>query len=537
MLALLKRISVPTRRYVLTVSNEGAVLAYIVSGSVMRHWVVTEVDDAARMLLRDILDERPRIPIIFLIDLLEQSYQIDQLAKLSPLDRSKAVKLKLNFLFPTFDIRAALRIPGKTDDRHENRYLFAALPHSRELEQWIDFLDNARNPVIGPVLLPVESSDMVATLASETTERNDTPGRWAMLITRHATGFRQIVVEKGALALTRLTPIGEGLTDPASVADLIRQEISSTLGYLTRLGYAADDGLDVFVIGSEALREKFEEHALPIHRLEVLTATEAAGHLGLANVDGGAEDENGEEIGELLHAGWAAGKRNPTLKLSQTSWVKRQREFVIRQTALAGLSASLALVFLYTVYGTVDWWRLRGDIISDTATRNKLTSRLNREAKARGSGGMELRKIVIPLDIYKRLSAETVDVMDAIGPIGRSLQAELRLRKIHWQIVEDKPLRRSRLRRNIRKRAAAQSYQITMTVDLNAIRNPEKAMAVTKSLVARLRKRFPKQQVDVVRQPLGIEATKSLSGASDEGISRDTGSGWFADLMISGPIK
>ncbi len=115
MLALLKRISVPTRRYVLTVSNEGAVLAYIVSGSVMRHWVVTEVDDAARMLLRDILDERPRVPIIFLIDLLEQSYQIDELAKVSPLDRSKAVRLKLDFLFPTFDIRAALRIPGNSN--------------------------------------------------------------------------------------------------------------------------------------------------------------------------------------------------------------------------------------------------------------------------------------------------------------------------------------------------------------------------------------------------------------------------------------
>jgi hypothetical protein len=76
-----------------------------------------------------------------------------------------------------------------------------------------------------------------------------------------------------------------------------------------------------------------------------------------------------------------------------------------------------------------------------------------------------------------------------------------------------------------------------LTVDLNGFREPEKAMATTKSLVTRLQKRFPKQTVEVIRQPLGIEPSKSLSGSSNEGITRGTGSGWFADLRISGPVK
>ena len=380
---------------------------------------------------------------------------------------------------------------------------------------------------------------MIRELSQKSDDSEDEPGRWSMAITRHASGFRQIVVDNGALALTRLTPIGDGPADATNVTNLIKQEISSTLSYLTRLGYSPDEGLDVLVIAPEQLRGQFEGHGLAVRRIEVMTMEEAGDHLSISNVsDGGEEGEAGGEIGELLHAAWVAGKRNPALKLTQASWVKRQRQYLLRQTMLTGLSAGLALIFLYTAYGAIDWWRLSGDVSTETATRNILKSRLDKEARARGTEGMELRKIVIPLDIYKRFSAEAVDVLDALRPISQSLESKLRLRNIRWQIKDVQALLKGRARgASRRKRKVIQFYDISLTVDLNGFREPEKAMATTKSLVTRLQKRFPKQTVEVIRQPLGIEPSKSLSGSSNEGITRGTGSGWFADLRISGPVK
>ena len=221
------------------------------------------------------------VPIILLSDQTEQQYRKDVLPKAGVMDRKKMLDRKLNMAFAQMPYRAALPIksaPRDLDTPAPN-VLFAGIPQTAEMTKVVQAVTESE-VILGDVaLVPVEAVQMINRLIKALHERTqiiDRP-RWTILLTQQKTGgLRQIVLQDGELALTRLTPIFvSNEQELGQVRDVIIKEFQATLTYLARFGYVTADGIDVIVITSELLGEGLQQANLPVTHLYTLSVSEA----------------------------------------------------------------------------------------------------------------------------------------------------------------------------------------------------------------------------------------------------------------------
>lgn len=238
--------------------------------------------DLVRNLAAALQKVGQNVPVSILSDQTEQQYRKDVLPKVGALDKRKMVERKLNMAFPQLPYRAAL--PLKTVAPRENditppNVLFAGLPQTPEISRVIQAVTESE-VVLGDIgLVPMESvpiANRLIKLLHERTQVIDRP-RWTILLTQQKTGgMRQVVLQDGELALTRLTPIFiSNDSELGQVRDLIIKEFQATLTYLARFGYVPADGIDVIAITSEIMGEGLQQAALPVTHLYTLSVAEA----------------------------------------------------------------------------------------------------------------------------------------------------------------------------------------------------------------------------------------------------------------------
>lgn len=537
---MLKRLLSPKPRYVLIIGNAGAVLSYVAGGRVLGKWTVTDFGDAAVERLTNAIEERRRVPVIVLIDMLEQSYRRTAIPPVGPAARRRVIKRRLNIDYPSDEIKAALPLGEKIGPRGDPVYLFVALPSSPELENWIAFLHSISNPIASLAMLPIESASLADALARAITrpdagkgKKGETveKGKWTLLISQQQTGgFRQIVVRRGRLAMTRLTPDSSERSETAGV---ITQELSSTLGYLTRLGYTESDGLDVIVIGPRSLRETLDRGQLPVRSVTVLTPTEAGALLELTNVVDPAGD-----FGELLYAAWAAGRRKPTVNLAATALGQRQVQVAAaRKWVVPALSMSAIMLAAYCGNTVADLWPLRQDVALANTILEQLQGRLNQMNLEIEQYPDQSKKITISLDVLTRLVAETVDPLPMLRAIGESLGPGHHLKRLVWK-TEDARVATARQGTYGVSQPDSESSPtvgIILTLDLGSVTDPERAIAEANALADRLQQRFAEQRVEVVRPPLDILPSQTFVGSSSEDAPLGSVGELSAEILIKGP--
>ncbi len=541
---MLKRLLSPNPRYVLIIGNAGAVLSYVAGGRVLGKWTVTDFGDAAVERLTNAIEERRRVPVIVLIDMLEQSYRRTAIPPVGPAARRRVIKRRLNIDYPSDEIKAALPLGEKIGPRGDPVYLFVALPSSPELENWIAFLHSISNPIASLAMLPIESASLADALARAITrpdagkglkgKKGETgeKGKWTLLISHQQTGgFRQIVVRRGRLAMTRLTP---DPSEGSETARIIAQELSSTLSYLTRLGYTESDGLDVIVIGPRSLRETLDRGQLPVRSVTVLTPTEAGALLELTNVVDPAGD-----FGELLYAAWAAGRRKPAVDLAATALGQRQVQVATaRKWMVPALSMSAILLAAYCANTVVDLWPLRQDVALADTILEQLQDRLNPMKLEIEQYPDQPKKIAISLDILTRLVAETVDPLPMLRAIGESLGPGQHLKSLVWKTEGARVATARQGTSGVSQPDSKSSPtlgSIILTLDLGSVTDPERAIAEANALADRLQQRFAEQRVEVVRPPLDILPSQTFVGSSSEDVPLGSVGELSAEILIKGP--
>ncbi len=542
---MLKRLLGPNPRYVLIIGNAGAVLSYVAGGRVLGKWTITDFGDAAVERLTNAIEERHRVPVIVLIDMLEQSYRRTAIPPVGPVARGRVIKRRLNIDYPSDEIKAALPLGERIGSRGDPVYLFVALPSSPELENWIAFLHSIRNPIASLAMLPIESASLADALARAITrpdagkglkgKKGETgeKGKWTLLISHQQTGgFRQIVVRRGRLAMTRLTP---DPSEGSETAGIIAQELSSTLSYLTRLGYTESDGLDVIVIGPRSLRETLDRGLLPVRSVTMLTPTEAGALIELTNVVDPAGD-----FGELLYSAWAAGRRKPTINLAATALGQRQVQVATaRKWVVPTLSMSAIMLAAYCANTVVDLWPLRQDVALANMILEQLQDRLNPMKLEIEQYPAQSEKITISLDVYTRLVAETVDPLPMLRAIGESLGPGHHLKRLIWK-TEDARVATARQGTSGVSQPDSESSPtlgIILTLDLGSVTDPERAIAEANALADRLQQRFAEQRVEVVRPPLDILPSQTFIGSSSEDVPLGSVGELSAEILIKGPAR
>lgn len=283
-------------KFVLIVGDEGGILSYVEDGKVVRRLYAPTSNYTDTRSFLECFESDKDAPIYLLVDVMDQSYVQQSLPPVSSFSVNNLIKRKMARDFAPEDLKGALLIGREKEGRKDWKYLFVTLTQSPQLNAWIDLVIDLPNPFEGIYMLPVEVAALMEQLRGartgkkgkknkkETTGLEEKEARWQLMVAHNKVGgFRQVVTCDGKLIFARLAqPIGD--TQPAVVAGSIEQEISVTLEYLKRLGYSDDQGLEMYVVVSEAIKSSLDTRNIHATKINLMTPHEVSQKLAFEQV-------------------------------------------------------------------------------------------------------------------------------------------------------------------------------------------------------------------------------------------------------------
>ena len=379
-------------------------------------------------------------PVIIMNDMVEQHYRKERVPKVSIMDKANVVKRKLNVAFPNYPLRAALPLKEKvarTDKAPPaNVYIFAASPNSEPFQKTMDSAKKSLVPIRGFCLLPIESADMVKTLAQKLSKRGKGGARWAVFLAQHRNGsLRQIVIKNGELALTRMTPISESDINVEQWASDVHQEFQATMSYMARFGFNTDDGLDVIIISNEETGAVLENNIDTECNLHVMTVREAGKKLGLSllQVDDG-------RYADALHAGWVAKKTKITLPMQakEVDAISKPRQVA----TFASLALLLGCAYLgyeaYNQYAHLS--ELQNDLSRKQAQHAQLDSQYQREVEKKESLGFDVRLVQSSIAVHEEIEARNIPALKLMDRVSTALGREMRVDQVSVERISERSL-------------------------------------------------------------------------------------------------
>lgn len=483
------------QRFVLLIGDEGAVLLRMAGATVRDRCFAPSPEPEDRTEMEAMLAEAPRLPLLLLVDVLEQSFVKDTIPPVGFIDEAGVLQRKLRTTFPDARIRGAKYLGrDRRSTRKDKEYLFVSVPETKLIAAWLEWARDVRNPVRAIALLPLESLSLATKLSESLHGRSDRPD-WVVLVTRHRTGgFRQIVVRKGELVFSRLTQSAPPDAGAADIAATIDREHKLTMGYLRRMSFNEDQGLDVIVVGQPAVGRELLRLGMPEHQLTVITPHDAAAMFKLRGI---ADPD--DSYGEILHGAWVGQRRRPILALMPDEIVHHR---VGGMTTQLGYLAT-AVVTAYMSYGLVDAYlegaRLREQLslLQEEATAK--TAELNQAIKVRGGYSVSAPEVTDTIELFESLQSEVPSPLPILALLASRVSGSVRADGYTWSIVTT--------------RAGTTDANLSIAYGiLDVGEDVERAMEVSDSVAAEIAGLLPGMEVEVTGPPLDILPTQSLVG-------------------------
>ncbi len=395
-------------------------------------------EDFKKSVAKILTKDCKRRPVLILNDMVEQHYRKEKVLKrgVNMFDKVTMLNRKLHVAFPNYPIRAALQLNEKIKKTEKQAaadiYIFAAVPKTEQFRSAMQAAQDSLVSIAGFCLLPVEASDMVKTLSAKHTKRGHKKSVWSVFIGQHRSGsLRQIVTKNGELALTRMSPISEGATDPRNWANDVFLEFNATMSYLARFGYEEKDGLDVNIIAApeagQILRDQIEEPC----NLNFMTVSEAAKALGVSV--GYQEDQ---KMADALHVAWVGRKSKFILpmKAEEIESVSKPRKTAMLATLALVLGAGFLGYQSFT--GASSLIEISGDIDTANTRKNQLDAQYQKELERKKELGFDVQLIQSSIGVFEELQRQQIPALDLSKKIGQALGKDLRLDKIDIKRAE-----------------------------------------------------------------------------------------------------
>lgn len=538
-------------RRVLLMGEEGVVL-YSPSGKGVERelslsWEVPNFDE---QLVAALKGKNQGKALLIVFDGADQTYRKEEnIPKLSPIDRPRFVKRKLEYAFPSYPIRASYEIKppnakggffAAAQQPAQNRsYLFVALPELEQVDHITQVIYEASTPIAGFGLLPLESTGLVAELSEKLFATQGKKSRWAMIIGQHETGgLRQVVIKDGNLALTRLTPTSDSGTSGTGWVEEVTREFRATLTYISRFGYTEADGLDVVIIAGDIEKAFFDSRAMPVTNFQCLNINEALQVIGAKSP--GIEKGN---FADALDAAWTAKKGS--LKLS----VKVPGVSRIKGPRLAARAASAVLVLgvvglLGLSAADVKEYASLQSEISDKENQKTMLDREYKES-AKAFDGLEMMPDALKaaLNVKKNLDNNTLNIRHLLHALKGSLPSDVHveaLRVNHDLSDAMKPpsaptpgLNLGAPKPSSEKGTLTLNFQFSLPERMSLEEKVTRAEELQRSL-GDVFKDYDIQIVhqfeDISRQGT-LSSTSGHDGTGDETNKQDS----FAEIQLSGP--
>ncbi len=519
-------------RRVIVIGGEGIALYTPVGSGMQRDvslsWDVPEFD---RQLTEALEKRSASRSVTVLFDGADQAYRkAEDIPKLSPIDRPRFVRRKLELTFPSYPIRASMEIkPPKVKGVRRAAggtpsYFFVALPETAQVDRVGQALYESGVPVSGFGLLPVESVGLVKVLAEKAFDGKGKRSRWVVLVGQHETGgLRQIVIKDGNLALTRLTPTSEGGASGAGWVDEVAREFKATLTYVSRYGFNQNDGLDVIVICGDVEKQFFEQQDIPATNFKCLNAGEALRYIGVKGF--GLERSN---FVDILHAAWASRRASLSLPVRVPSIHRVMAPRLAARVGMGLCVLGMLTVLGFSAHSYTQYLSLQEDISFNNNQKIMLDREYEQEAKVFEKLPVKPAVIKASLAVKDLLEKNAINASSNLYALKRALGADIILKELS---IEHKapiltPAANTGWATPVAKSETG-TVLIKFSFGLPEGFQLEQKVKRAEDLLAALKKSYPEYDVRIASQFGKVSRTGKFGGGIGDG---QQSSGAVADL-------
>ena len=233
-------------------------------------------DDDGLAGFKDYLAGFTNVPVLIMVDVVEEDYRFEVLPHTTGSDRAEMVGRKLKQNYRNTPYMTALPLGRDSGKRRDDRYLFSALTNPELINDWLQAVAARGLPVAGIYLLPMVSTGLLGRLGTKATN--------LLLVAQHPNGLRLTFFRDGQFRLSRFTRADGGKVDNRT--RYLSEEISNTRLYLHALRtMTLDEPITVLLLDhgdelAEAAAGVMREN--PSLECVRLSRQELAGRLGIA---------------------------------------------------------------------------------------------------------------------------------------------------------------------------------------------------------------------------------------------------------------
>lgn len=525
--------------FIFAVGPKGAVLVENVP------WSAENFEDEVSLI---ITKECGGKPVLIVHDMVEQHYRKEKIPHVGFFDKQNVIDRKLHAAFSTYAVRAAFPLKGggggslKTDTGlGGDPYIFAAVSAGDVFEKTLLAVTRSFVPIVGFVLLPIESSDMVRRLAEKIAEKRPKDkeiqkARWTLFIGQNRDGgLRQIVIKDGDMALTRMTPIVSYESNSELWVGEVHQEFKATMSYLSRFGFDSQDGLDVILISEPQAGEKLEgmlDVPCFFHSISALQAAE------MLRINIGEQDNY--YLSDALHVSWIGTKNRFALpmKAVQIDSVLKPRRIValfIVLLLLGGGGQSYQFTKMYQEFR--EGWQNLEDA---QARREQLDLQYEKELKNKSDVGVDILLMQSSLTIYDDMMKWKIPAIPLLKAIGKALENDMYLDQI--QMACGKNLAAEAVKAMNRRGGASlhgegnkkTAFWLRMQMTYPSFMNAQKGNRDVNAFRDRLQKLLPDYVVSVTKLLEDYEYNEGIvlktGSAEEKSVKQD----YVAEVKIEG---
>lgn len=418
------------QKLVLLIGDEGAIILHLQGKRVLKRLFAPNSDSEAVRPIAELCASVPRVPIYLLVDVIDQNYVRHDLPPVSPLSIGKLIRRRLERDFAAEDIKGALPLGRDRSGRKDWNFLLISLASTPLMAKWIDFVLERPNPFRGIHLLPVESARFILDLSAAARKGvvDYKPPVWQLLVSHNKVGgFRQVVLRDGRLVFTRLSqPIGE--TMPEVVAGNVEQEVHGTIEYIKRLGYREDEGLELFIILAQNIKQAIEPKKFKSAQTRLFTPFEAA---ELLSIEQAAQAT--DHFGDVVMTAYFGSLRRPILTLFPPLGRRLQAleamQFWVQWGGI-GIAAVLLCYALVLVYGVIMLHRDIGLLEKDLFTTSGNLQKVKEDTAKLPA---DVTRIIDVVAVYQAFAGHDDSPFPHIAALMKATGEDVLIKELSWE--------------------------------------------------------------------------------------------------------
>lgn len=528
--------------------NDDGACVYNVRSSGVEHvdnvlWDDQDFENSLSDLIRNRCGAKP---VIIINDMVEQHYRKEKIPKASYLDRVNIIKRRLSGAFPSYPIRASLKLKEKSSaldpEKSGDIYLFAAVPMTEGLRKAISAIQKAGSSISSFCLLPVEATSVAHDLGKKISKVNLGNADWTILVSQHQSGgLRQVVTKNGELALTRITPISSPERGVDAWCSDVATELRGTMGYLTRFGFSAADGLNIIIVSSLDIESNLTSKIDFECDLNFLTMREAAEALGLKM----GRSHGQENFADPLYVVAIAKKRSFAMPLVMGQFETINRPIQIVNAAYIALFVLICFFGYLAISKTIEIVNYSSEI--EIAKTDLETAKQERvvEAEKKKQTGVDYLLLKDSTDLFTKLDSESMRPLGVFDSIGKSLGPNLYIKNI--EIKESVPdiLNPTNKASGAGSKNAAQQpankpkeFDVALSLIFPKELEPEIPEKNVMDFVNRLKAALPNHKVELVKKVEDLSYTGNfVSGDAENLKAQEEDKDYESQILIKGALQ